>query len=95
MELTPKQANEDAVEALLAAGFGRDRGRPVKAVSWPLDYHSRPNEHLMRTDVTVAAKYADEALRVMLTLPGGVLCDVKGGRVTLIRDRVPRLDPAC
>ncbi len=85
--LTPKQANEDAIEALLAAGFGQERRRPVKVASWPLDYHSRPNEHLMRTDVKVAPRLADEALRAMLALPGGIMYEVKGGTVTLIRDR--------
>jgi hypothetical protein len=85
--LTPKQANEDAIGALLAAGFGRERGRPVKAESWPLRYSSHPWDDWMRTDVTVAARLADEALRAMLTLPGGIMVDVRGGIVTLIRDR--------
>jgi hypothetical protein len=85
--LTSKQANEDALEALLAARFGRTRGRPAKVESWPLSYYSRPWDDWMRTDVTVGARLADEALRAMLTLPGGIMCHVKGGTVTLIRDR--------
>jgi hypothetical protein len=85
--LSPKQASEDAIGALLAAGFGKERGRPVRAESWPLRYSSRPQDDWMRTDVTVAARLADEALRALLTVPGGVLVDVKGGMVTLIRDR--------
>jgi hypothetical protein len=85
--LAPKQANEDALDALLAAGFGRERGRPVRAESWPLQYSSHPQDDWMRTEVTVAARLADEALRAMLTLPGGIMAGVKGGTVTLIRDR--------
>jgi hypothetical protein len=85
--LSPKQASEDAISALLAAGFGKDRGRPVRAESWPLRYSSRPQDDWMRTEVTVAARLADEALRALLTVPGGILVDVSGGTVTLIRDR--------
>lgn len=88
--LATKQANEDALDALFAAGFGRTRGRPVKVESWPLWYSSHPWDDWMRTDVKVTARLADEALRALFALPGGVMYDVRGGTVTLIRDRSPR-----
>lgn len=83
-ELTVQQATQDAVAALKAAGFGKPK-RPAKIVSWPSrDQHGRCQ---VCTEVTVRSADHDDAIRVLIVLPGAVTYGLRGKTcITVWRD---------
>jgi hypothetical protein len=93
--LTPRQATTDALAALRAAGFGKERKRPVTASSWR---SGRDNFGLgpeqITTQVTVRRADLDDALRTLIVLPQTVTYSHTATVVTIHRDVTPIRHPA-